>query len=329
MLLERESIPFLRVALLLASVVLFGLTPLLAQQRGTGLVTVRVSNAVDEVPIPHADVRLYIFGNSNFAYQGYADGGGRISLTVSSGAYRVMAGAEGYEAGFEEVDIGAGQQITILVRLHTRSKPRTENHAEAVSATALAVPDKARQEFAAALEILSTSPRAAVDRFQKAIDLYPDYAQAYCGMGLALLSLKERERAANAFSKSMELDPDYGQAYNLRARMYLEDRNCTSAIPLLQKSLRLNPQSWDAHYYFGRCLYEQNRMTEALDEAKQSQRSPRAASIVHLLLADIYLAQNQKPQSIAELEAFVREDPGNSTVTKIKARIAQLRAAKP
>src|SRR5262245_61860857 len=237
MLFARKSIPFL-FALLLVHTGLFGPTFLLilAQQRGTGLITVRVSNAADEVPIPQADVRLYIFGNSNFAYQGYADGGGRISLTVSSGAYRVMAGADGYETGFEEVDLGAGQQITVLVRLHKPSIPRTRNQPEAVSATALAVPDKAKQEFSAALELLSTSPRAAVERFQKAIELYPDYAQAYCGMGLALLSLKERERAAKAFTKSMELDPDYSQAYNLRARMYLEDRDCTSAAPLLQKS---------------------------------------------------------------------------------------------
>src|SRR5438093_13291377 len=121
-------------------------------QRRTGLVSVRVSNAVDELPIPHADVRLYIFGEGNFAYQAFADGGGRASFVVSSGSYRIVAEAERYETGSESVDIGRGQQIDVLIRLRRREKANPTGPGQVVSRAGLAVPEKAKKEFAQGME---------------------------------------------------------------------------------------------------------------------------------------------------------------------------------
>ena len=61
---------------------------------------------------------------------------------------------------------------------------------------------------------------SAIVDYTKAIELNPDYAEAYNNRGVAYHLKKEYDSAIIDFSKAIELNPDYAIAYNNRGRAY-------------------------------------------------------------------------------------------------------------
>ena len=53
----------------------------------------------------------------------------------------------------------------------------------------------------------------AIKCFEKAIELKPDYAEAYSNMGASLGILRHLDEAIKCFEKAIELKPDYAGAH--------------------------------------------------------------------------------------------------------------------
>ncbi len=217
-----------------------------------------------------------------------------------------MALAEGYETAAEEVDVGGGEQSNVMLRLSPKERVAAVKPGNTISSAALNVPREAKREFDAGLSTLESDPSASIPHFEKAIERYPKYSQAYVSMAFAYLALKEREAAARALTKAIEVDPDSSRAYTLRGRMYLEKGDFPRAVSLLQESLM-------------------GEIKEALAQVLLARDSPQANPLTHLLLADIYSRQNLKKETLGELEAFVKTDPANPMIPRVQRKIEQLR----
>src|SRR5216683_3482313 len=214
-------------------------------QFGAGSVSVRVGDAENEVPIPQADVRLYVFGQGNFSYQAYADAGGSVAFgIVAVGKYMVVASARGYDTAQEEIDVVKGQSSYAFFRLrHTQDAPRPKAGG-AVSSAALSIPRAARKEFEAGRASLATDPSASIPHFRKAIYLYPKFAEAHVFLAAAYLKLHKREDAIGATDQAIQADPAFSQAHTLRGRLWLEDRKFNNSEASLKESNRLDPSAW-------------------------------------------------------------------------------------
>jgi Flp pilus assembly protein TadD len=307
---------------------LLSLSPGLHAQN-TGSVTVRVSDSLDESPIDHAEVRLLSFGHMNASYWGFTDGGGHMFLqAVERGQYRVEVKKMDYDLGVEQVDVAPGQSQIVLVRLNL-TPPETFKPAGlpgTISARDAAIPAAARKEFDAGSKTLATDPQSSADHFRKAVEQYPNYAEAWMYLALAQLKLSKRLDALQAVRKAIEADPKFSKAYTLQGRLLLEDRDFEKAETVLQESIRLDPQRWDSHFEMARCYYNIGKINDALEHARQARDSPQASPIVHLLLADIYLKLDQKNEALAEMEAFAKADPASPMLPKVQQKIASLRA---
>ena len=78
----------------------------------------------------------------------------------------------------------------------------------------------------------------AIDCFDKAIELDPNYALAYRNRGNAYKDLGRYERAIEDYDKAIELDPDDDDAYDNReiARSKLEEQQAQAPIPTATSS---------------------------------------------------------------------------------------------
>ena len=54
----------------------------------------------------------------------------------------------------------------------------------------------------------------AIETYQKALYIKPDYAKAHLNMGNVLNDQNKSERAIEAFNKALLIQPDYADAYN-------------------------------------------------------------------------------------------------------------------
>jgi tetratricopeptide (TPR) repeat protein len=286
-------------------------------QGRTGSVSVRVSDEKDELPIPQADVRLYVFGQGNFSHQAYVDAGGRVTfLVVTIGSYTVTVQHLDYESGEERIDVAFGRTSEVLIRLQRKGTAPRPTVPGAISAASLAVPPDARKEFDAGSALLSANPGESISHFEKAVQHYQKYAEAYLMMGLAFLKVNRRAEALKAAAKAIEADPKFSKAYTFQGRLLFEDRDFQKAEASLM----------DAHFELARCYYNTGDIGKALDHALQARDMPQSNPITHLLLADIYLKQAQKKEALAELEAFAKAEPASPMLPRVQQKIAALRA---
>ncbi len=300
--------------------------PLSTPQRRAGSVSVRVTDAGMEEPLPQADVRLYTFGHGTFSFQAYTDGSGRASFEgVPAGAYYIEVSKPGFDSVRESFEVAAGALSDRSFRLRPNTAVANPPPGTNVSEAAMRIPAPARKEFDAGMTSLASDPRASIAHYERAVALYPKYAEAYVMMTLAYLRLNQPDNAADAVGKAIEADPKFSKAHTLRGRLLLEKRDFKNALAAFEESLRLDPQGWDAHFELARCYYNMGKMSEALEQAQRARDLSQANTMTRLLLADIYLKQGQRREALAELEALVKADPSNPVIPRVRQKIAELR----
>ncbi len=112
-------------------------------------------------------------------------------------------------------------------------------------------PQRARAEFALGLKKLSPGAyEEAMTHFNRAIQIWPDYAEAYLNRALAEHDQSQPAAALADLDKALDLDPDSTRAYNQRGQIYLENGDARKAIQEFSKSIQLTP-TVDGHYQRG------------------------------------------------------------------------------
>jgi len=83
----------------------------------------------------------------------------------------------------------------------------------------------------------------AIEHFDKAIELEPDYAEAYYNRG-CIYKDGDHRQAIRDFTKAIELRPDYAMAYVRRGITYaLQDKKSLLAIADIKKAVTLGQES--------------------------------------------------------------------------------------
>ena len=91
----------------------------------------------------------------------------------------------------------------------------------------------------------------AIECFNKAIKLRPNYVYAYNNRGLAYMDRKKFERAIQDYDKAIELKPDYAKAHNNRGLTYYCIDKFNLAITDLDKAIDLKPDYAIAYHNRG------------------------------------------------------------------------------
>ena len=113
-------------------------------------------------------------------------------------------------------------------------------------------PDRAQAETALGVKLLGVGTYdQAMRHFDRAIQIWPDYADAYLSRGLAEHGASHRDARRSPIStERSNLDPSLTQAYNERGQIYLENGDVQKTIQDCSKSIQVNP-TVDAYYQRG------------------------------------------------------------------------------
>lgn len=124
--------------------------------------------------------------------------------------------------------------------------------------------------------------RVAGELFQKAIELDPNYAEAYVGLAQnrmrdAVLTwtqfpVKALEQAYGYAKKAIEIDASNAQAHTVMGYIYMRAGEYDLAIEELQRAIELNPNDWRSHRYLGAVALYSGRTDEALKWYETSMR---------------------------------------------------------
>jgi len=115
---------------------------------------------------------------------------------------------------------------------------------------------------------------AAIDLFNRAISLYPDYAAPYAGLAYAYMwmsmwggihTVEAFAKCKDAARQALRLDPGMASAYaSLGATLFFFENNHPEGLALLKKAIDLEPSYSFAHQLYGTCLMITGRFEEAI-----------------------------------------------------------------
>jgi len=104
----------------------------------------------------------------------------------------------------------------------------------------------------------------ALEAYEKAIELKPGYAEAWCGKGNAFCNLNRHEEAIAAYEKAIELKPDYAEAWCGKGNAFYNLNRHEEAIEAIDKAIELKSDFTEAWYSRGLCFDHLKRYDKAL-----------------------------------------------------------------
>lgn len=159
---------------------------------------------------------------------------------------------------------------------------------DSVSQEVARQPDSALAHFHLA-EALRNDPRQhdeapkMAEEYRKAIQLKPDYAEAYAGLAVAYGMMNQYDKVPECLNKAIRLKPNYADAYVLLGAFYVNGdkyaegrkipvtkEDAGHAVEALKKALAIRPDDGEAYAYLGLAYAGLEKWNEAADALKQS-----------------------------------------------------------
>jgi len=110
----------------------------------------------------------------------------------------------------------------------------------------------------------------AIEVYKKAISLKPDYVHAYYNMGIILKDQNKLAEAVNSYKKALYLKPDYAEAYNGMGMAFREQGQLDQALEVYKKAVSLKPDYVEAINNMGNVFIDQGKLDKAVDAYNKS-----------------------------------------------------------
>jgi tetratricopeptide (TPR) repeat protein len=196
-----------------------------------------------------------------------------------------------------------------------------------VAASDLAAPTRARKEFDKANELLAKQDLAqAVQKFNKAIALYPSYAVAYNNLGVIYARLGEPQRERQALEKAIGIDDHFALAYTNLGRMNIAASDFSSAVAALQKASALDQTESVTLLLLGYAELMEQRFNDAVATSRRAHGLQDHPAFVHRVAARALEGQRELAGAIEELQQFLEEEPRGPRADAARKELEIVRA---
>jgi tetratricopeptide (TPR) repeat protein len=235
---------------------------------------------------------------------------------LREGEYYVQAVADEkiYEPVTQRVWLNRGQtyQLTITLRKKEETAKRKAG-AQVVSATELdqAAPPAARKEYNQALRWAGKGDaRQAVERFRRAIAIYPEYLAARNDLGAQYLKLKRFDEAAEQFRVVLEKEPRYfNSRFNL-GLVLIEQKDYAASVAQLNQAVAIDGALPAPRLWLGVALLQTGDLPGAERELSRALITGGANFVAaHYYLAHVFMRRGDSAEASRALKAYLEGSP--------------------
>ena len=162
--------------------------------------------------------------------------------------------------------------------------------------------------------------RKARQMFEKAIDLDPDFASAYVGLGRTYgvqvsygwteFPNQAQQKATDLALKALNLEASNSEAYTILGMVYTFEQKYDLAISKLNRAIELNPNDANSMRILGQILLWSGRINEAINSLETAYRfDPNMLHGNFMFLGIGYYLKGQYDKAIQVLEEGVSRKP--------------------
>ncbi|MEK7250170.1 MAG: tetratricopeptide repeat protein [Bacteroidota bacterium] len=139
----------------------------------------------------------------------------------------------------------------------------------------------------------------ALQSFEKALKLRPDYGEAMWNMGIVYNKLGKTEKAIASYKRVIEIQPDYLDSYINLGTEYLNKGLVDSAIVTYKRALAVDSTFAKAYYNIALALMKQKKFSDAIVEHQKALALEPSNADVWYNLGVAYENQSQLVDAIA------------------------------
>lgn len=287
----------------------------------------RVVAYSERSPVQSAQVTLIDFTGA-IRTRSYTDDGGLFAFyDLPQGRYLVVASHPGFQEQNYTVDLYGGPQVGLEIVITRSTRADESPTGSAIPAWALHVPSNAREAYNKGLkEFQKGNHKKCITHLEAAVQAYPNYAAAYSALGAAHLRLGEMEAAVASFEKALQIDRNLPDACLGLGALYSGRKRYPEAEELLLRARQLKPDDWRVHYELGQSYWG------AEDWAKAEASLRRALELhwdfprLHLLLISVLALQEKYPDTLAQMETFLKLFPQDPFAPQVRQKRDLLKA---
>jgi tetratricopeptide (TPR) repeat protein len=197
-----------------------------------------------------------------------------------------------------------------------------------VSASSLMAPKDAKKAYERGLQaLLKSKPDDAAKEFEKAVSMYPKYADAWVSLGKARILLKDNERGGAAMLKAMEADPKLVAPYLELGLLSARQEKWEESNQYLEHAVKLDPVSYpQAWYTCAVAKYNLKKYEEAEKNARQAVKldlrhvNPREQYLLGLILE----AREDYAGAATEFSSYVQLSPHAPDTAQVQDEIRRI-----
>jgi adenylate cyclase len=197
----------------------------------------------------------------------------RITAQLIDGSNDNHVWAERYDRDLNDIfalqdEISHAIVDALKVKLLPEEKKAIERHGtDNVEAYNLYL--LARQTYVTAFEGDARPNEAIIRLCRRAVEIDPDYAEAWALIAMAEMSLhtsfgKAGESGLAAAERALELNGDLAEAHAVKARILSEEKRDEEASLEIETALRLDPESHQVNTCAAMLIFRQQRLDEAV-----------------------------------------------------------------
>ena len=157
--------------------------------------------------------------------------------------------------------------------------------------------------------------REAIEAFEHALALKPDFAPAYHNLGLAWWRLGNIERAMAGFRRAVELDPTNIEPYCGLGQALVAEGREHDAVEIMRRAVTELPRSHKAHFTLGAVLERALAWEQAAAAYRVSIELYPLHADTYVRLARLCLFIIGRPdEAVAALSVALELEPDDSRV---------------
>lgn len=178
-----------------------------------------------------------------------------------------------------------------------------------ISATTAMAPDQARKAWEKGRKQAQQRKLAEAQKsFEKAVEIYPNFAAAWSELGQVQLQSNDLKAARHSFEQSIAADSKYINPYLGLAELALHSRNWVELTIASEKVLALNPVSFpDVWFWNGLAHYNLRHLAAAEKSARRGLETDNERRVPNLeyLLGMVLLVKTDYSEAAQHLRVFL------------------------
>ncbi len=288
---------------------------------------------------PAARAVVMISSRFGFRREVLADNLGHYTIAnLQGGTYQLTASNRADPDQYSdpvEVDLSRSDSKLINVNIFLRNRSLTgplkgkQGRVLSLAEGTQHIPRFAKKEFDEAAKLRERKRyEPSLKRYGRAIELFPEYFQAFTERGSLLMTLGRLPEAAKDYRRALEINPRWGPALRGAGLCRFQQNRFAEAIQDLQKAADLEPGNGTNYYFMGLAWLGLDRPEQArADLEKALSLDSKAYVRAHVHLASVLIKEKRPEAAAQQLEIYLKAQPHPFDEEKLRALLKKLRDA--